>query len=294
MDPPSASALPPIGVVELNPHWPRPFVFTEIALCLRDQLRDAGFEAEHLVNEIDPDGLAIVFVPTDNWAAAVVGLDPARTALFNMEQLGSRSPWAQARYVEALAGWTVADFSTANVEFLRAANGAAQRVHEIAVVPASSVVFACDDDASPSVDVLFYGTPNERREHIFTGLRAAGLTVEAVNGAYGWELTPALRRARLVLHVHYYETRLFPVARMLQPLASGVPVVCERSVCPALGDWSNSGIVFADYDDIVPACVELLAQPARQLQAVRRSLQHVRRIDTATPLRALIDGLTGR
>ena len=161
-------------------------------------------------------------------------------------------------------------------------------------MPASSVVFACDGETSPSVDVLFYGTPHERREHILAGLRAAGLTVEAVNGAYGWELTPALRRARLVLHVHYYETRLFPVARMLQPLASGVPVVCERSVFPALGDWSNSGIVFADYDDIVPACVELLAQPARQLQAVRRSLQHARRIDTAAPLRALIAGLAGR
>jgi hypothetical protein len=47
-------APPHIGVVELNPHWPRPFVFSEIALCLRDQFLAAGYEAEHLVNEIDP------------------------------------------------------------------------------------------------------------------------------------------------------------------------------------------------------------------------------------------------
>jgi hypothetical protein len=285
---------PHIGVVELNPHWPRPFVFSEIALCLRDQLRAAGYEAEHLVNEIDADGLSIVFVPTDDWRSAVGHLDPARAVLFNMEQLGSDSPWSSAGYAQALAGWTVADYNTANVQWLRRANGPDQRVHEVPIVPTASVVFAREPDEPPTVDVLFFGTPNPRREHILEQLRAAGLGVEVVSGAYGWELTPALQRARLVLHVHYYETRLFPIARMLQPVASGVPVVCETSLCPALNDWSDSGIVFADYDRLASACIELLAQPARQLDAVRRNLRHARRIDTAAPLHALVAGFGRR
>ncbi len=290
-----ATARTHIDVVELNPHWPRPFVFTELALCLRDMLREAGFDAEHVVNEVDPSGLAIVFVPTDGWREAVAQLDPARTVLFNMEQLGSDSPWAGQGYVPALAGWTVADYSSVNAQQLRAANGPAQRVHEIPIVPCSSVIFApagqSESALAPSVDVLFFGTPNPRRERIFADLRAAGLSVEVVSGAYGWELAPALQRARVVLHVHFYETRLFPVARMLQPVASAVPVLCETSLCPTLSDWSNSGIVFADYDELVPACIDLLAQPARQLDSVRRSLRHARRIDTATPLRSLIDAL---
>lgn len=288
MDSQDPQAPPHIGVVELNPHWPRPFVFSEIALCLRDQLLAAGYEAEHLVNEIDPDGLSIVFVPTDEWRSAVSHLDPARTVLFNMEQLGSDSPWSGPGYAQALAGWTVADYNTANVEWLRRANGPAQRVHEIPIVPGASVVFAREPQEPPTLDVLFFGTPNPRRERVFEQLRAAGLSVEIVSGAYGWELAPALQRARLVLHVHYYETRLFPIARMLQPVASAVPIVCETSLCPALNDWSDSGIVFADYDRLAAACVELLAQPARQLDAVRRNLRHARRIDTATPLHALI------
>lgn len=287
----SAGAAPHVGVVELNPHWPRPFVFTEIALCLRDQLVAAGYEAEHLVNEIDPDGVSIVFVPTDGWRDAISHLDPTRSVLFNMEQLGSNSPWSTEAYARELAGWTVADYHTANVQWLRRANGPAQRMHEIPVVPNASALFTREDDQSPSVDVLFYGTPSPRREKVLDQLRAAGVSVDVVSGAYAWELTPALQRARLVLHVHYYETRLFPIARMLQPVASGVPVVCETSVCPALNDWSGSGIVFADYDRLVPACIELLAQPARQLEAVRRNLRHARRIDTATPLRALIASL---
>jgi hypothetical protein len=289
---PDTSTDPPrVCVVELNRHAPRPFVFTEIALCLRDMLQAAGFDAEHLVNEVDADAINILFVPTDGWEQALAQLDPARTVLFNLEQLGSDSPWARAGYAAKLARWTVADYSSANVEFLRATNGPAQQVHEVPVVPGSSVVFAGDATITPSTDVLFFGTPNPRRERIFDGLRAAGLTVEVVSGAYGGELTPAIRRARLVLHVHYYETRLFPVARMLQPLASAVPIVCEASVCPALSDWTASGIVFADYDRLVEACTALLRDPARQLEGVRRSLAHVRRIDTAAPLRRLIASL---
>ena len=289
-----ARSTPRVGVVELNPHWPRPFVFTEIALCLRDQLRAAGYESDHLVNEIDPDGVSIVFVPTHAWREATAQLDPARTVLFNMEQLGSESPWSRGDYVDSLAGWTVADYHTANVEALRRTLGPAQRVHEIPVVPGDGVVFAQGADHHPKVDVLFFGSENERRARIFEQLRATGLSVEVVVGAYAWELTPALQRARLVLHVHYYETRLFPVARMLQPVASGVPIVCETSVCPALNDWSGSGIVFADYDRLAQACVELLADPARQIEGVRRNLRHARRVDTATPLRAMIEAMSAR
>jgi len=293
--PAPAGPRPHVGVIEINPHWPRPYVFTEIALCLRDQLLAAGYEAEHLVNEADPDAVSIVFVPTDGWQAAVGHLDPARTVLFNMEQMGSDSPWSRAGYAQALAGWTVADYSTANVAWLRQANGPTQRVHEIPVVPGDAVAFgqefAPETERAPDTDVLFFGTTSPRREHVFAQLRERGLSVEVVSGAYGWELTPALQRARLVLHVHYYETRLFPVARVLQPVASGVPVVCETSVCPALNDWTDSGITFAGYEQLADACQALLAQPERQRAAARRCREHARRIDTATPLHALIGSL---
>jgi len=47
----------------------------------RELLRAAGYDTEHLVNEIDPDALSIVFVPTDGWQEALPQLDPARTVL---------------------------------------------------------------------------------------------------------------------------------------------------------------------------------------------------------------------
>jgi hypothetical protein len=277
-----------LAVVEINRHHPRPFVFTELALALTDMLRRAGYDAEHLVNEVEPERISIVFVPTDGWREALPALDPARTVLFNMEQLGSDSPWTRDGYAQGLADWVVADYSSANVQFLRALNGARQRVHEIPIVPGPAVVFARDADLVPSVDVLFFGTPSPRREHILAQLRERGLSVEVVSGAYAWELTPAIQRARIVLHVHYYETRLLPVARLLQPVAAGVPVVCETSVCSALSDWSDAGIVFAPYEALAQACVALLATPERQIGAVRRNLRRAARIDVIGPLQGLL------
>jgi hypothetical protein len=281
-----------VNVVEINPYGPRPFVFTELALCLRDALRLAGFASRHLVNEVDPAEPAIVFVPTNGWQDFVVGLDPARTVLFNMEQLGSDAPWTRDGYVESLQRWVVADYNSANVEFLRQANGPAQRVHEMPIVPGPSALFHTEQTIERCVDVLFFGTLNPRREAVLERLRAAGLVVEAVAGAFAWELTPAIQRARIVLHVHFYETRLFPVARMLQPVASAVPVVCESSVCPALADWHRSGMVFADYDDLVGACVALLNSPARQLDSVQRCQRFARLVDVTTPLTALLADLS--
>jgi len=277
-----------LNVVEINAYAPRPFVFSELALCLRDALRRAGVASEHLVNRAEPGVPSVVFVPTDGWEAFVAGLDPRDTVLFNMEQLGSDAPWTRDGYTDALRKWTVADYNASNVAWLRRSNGEAQRVQEIPIVPGPSVAFAAPPPAEPAADVLFFGTMNPRREEVVAALREAGLNVEVVAGSFGWELTPAILRARLVLHVHFYETRLFPVARILQPVAQGVPIVCETSVCSPLADWSaGSGIVFAEHDQLVAACKALLADPARQLHGVQRSLRFAQQVDLAGPLRAL-------
>ena len=289
VNPDTPHALPErINVVEINAYAPRPFVFSELALCLRDALRRAGVASEHLINRSEPGVPSIVFVPTDGWEAFVAQLDPSDTVLFNMEQLGSDAPWTRDGYAESLKRWTVADYNASNVAWLRRLNGEAQRVQEIPIVPGPSVAFAAPPSADAPADVLFFGTMNPRREQVVAQLREAGLTVEALAGSFGWELTPAILRARLVLHVHFYETRLFPVARILQPVAQGVPIVCESSVCSPLADWSaGSGIVFADTDRLVDTCRELLADPQRQLLSVQRSLRFAQQMDITAPLRAL-------
>ena len=283
-----------INVVELNPHAPRPFAFTDAALCLRDSIRAAGFASNLYVNQTNPRALSIVLGAVPPLLGPLAQLDPRKTVIFNFEQLASNSDLAGAPYRQWLRDWLVADYHSQNVEHLMQKNGAAQQVLELPVVPGPSVLYRPDLPQDPVFDVLFYGTLNPRRAQIVARLRAAGMTVEVVGGAYGAELTPAIRRARIVLHVHFYETGLFPVARVLQPVAHGVPVVSEVSVFSARSDWSRSGIRFAPCDGIVDACRELLRSDQERRERAQEAQRFAAQLDFQTPFARVLEAVAAR
>jgi hypothetical protein len=283
-----------IDVVELNPYAPRPFVFTEAALCLRDSIRAAGFASEHRLNQGNPDALTLLLGAVPPHLALLDQLDPRKTAIVNLEQLASGSALITPDYVQWLRKWLVADYHSENIAWLQRANGKAQQVLQLPLVPGPSLVHPAPDPGARSVDVLFFGSPSPRRERIIQRLREAGVTVETVAGAYAHELAPALRRARLVLNVHFYETGLFPVTRVLQPVANGIPVVCETSVFSEGADWSASGILFADYDAIVDACTMLLRSEREMRERAQKARRFAAQIDFATPFRALVKAMALR
>ena len=293
MSAPAAHPLE-INVVELNPHAPRPFAFTDSALCLRDSIRAAGFGSNLYVNQANPRALSIVLGAVPPLLGPLAQLDPRKTVIFNFEQLASNSELAGAPYRQWLRDWLVVDYHSRNVEHLKRENGAAQQVLELPIVPGPSVLFRPELPQDPVVDVLFYGTMNDRRAQVVARLRAAGMTVDVVAGAYGAELTPAIRRARIALHVHFYETGLFPVARVLQPVANGVPVVSEASVFSARSDWSRSGIRFAPYDGIVDACRELLLSVQERTERAQEAKRFAGQLDFQAPLALVLEAVAAR
>lgn len=282
----------PIHVVELNPYAPRPFVFTEAAICLTDAIRAAGHACEHVHNHIDPAAWSIVLGATPALPEGVV-LDPRSCAVFNFEQLGGQSAIGTPEYRRWLADFLVLDYHSANVAFLREENGPPQQILELPIVPSPRLAEPGGDEAK-TTDVLFFGTLNARREAVLRELQARGLSVEVVAGAYAEELAPAVRRARLVLHVHYYESALFPVVRMVQPVTRGVPIVCEDSVFSDGADWAASGIRFAPHAQLVTACRVLLHSPNERRERAEQARAFARTIDFAGPLREALAALEAR
>jgi len=294
---PPASGLAPrltIDVIELNPHAPRPFVFTEAALCLRDSIRASGLESNHRVNIADPRGICIVLGALPPHHEPLRQLDRRKALVFNFEQLGSTSSIAGPEYLQWLRQWLVLDYHSRNVDHLRRLHGPAQQVLELPIVPSPSLLLGPSLPADRCVDVLFFGSQSDRRTALLRQLEESGLRVETVAGAYGDELTPAIRRARLVLHIHYYETGLFPVARVLQPVVAGVPIVCESSVFSAGCDWSGSGIVFAPYEGLLEACRHLLSSEKEQQQRATMAREFAARIDFAGPFNQVLEALRQR
>ena len=97
-----------------------------------------------------------------------------------------------------------------------------------------------------------------------------------------------------MLHVHFYSTGLFPVTRFLQPVASGVPIVCETSEFSSRSDWRQSGILFAPYDGLVAACTSLLRSPGEREKRAILTRQFAARLDFSTPFNLLLEAVAGR
>ena len=293
---PSPYHRPVFQIVELNPYAPRQYVFSEAALCLRDSIRLAGYTCSLRNNEADPRGISIIFGAWQFGRAMVEALDRQRTIVFNLEQLGATDAFPGKPYEDWLRERIVFDYHASNIERLAPSPGERSRVFEVPIVPASSLATDGPEPSSPEVDVLFFGSQSPRREEIVRRLRAAGLTVDWVGGgacapAYGVALAPAMMRSRIILNVHFYQTRLAPSTRMLQAAVRGVPIVSETSVQTGSCDWSQSGVVFADYDDIVAACRALIDSPVRRLQSVQRTLHFVARLEFAIAFEEAITAL---
>lgn len=283
---------PVFQIVELNPYAPRPYVFTEAASCLRDSIRLAGYACSLRNNEADPRGISIVLGAWQFGRTMVEALDRNRTIIFNLEQLGATDAFPGKPYEDWLRERIVFDYHAGNIERMATTAGGRSRFFEVPIVPTPSLATSGHAPSAPEVDVLFFASESPRREEIVRRLQAAGLTIDWIRGgAFGTDLAPAMIRSRIVLNVHYYQTRLAPSTRMLQAAVRGVPIVSETSVQTGRCDWSRSGVLFADYDDVVEACRTLIDSPERRLQSVQRTLHFVARLEFALAFEEAITAL---
>jgi len=72
------------------------------------------------------------------------------------------------------------------------------------------------------IDVLFYGSMNERRKAILDELELKGLKVKTLFGIYGQERDHWIERSKVVLNHHYYESQIFEIVRVFYLLTNSV------------------------------------------------------------------------
>lgn len=240
-------------VIVSPPGYPHAEAFREVAEALVATLRDLGHDALLSRGFEAGDRRAIVFGAN---LLERAGLEPPPDAiLYNLEQVTPDSPWFPAATLARLRRHRVWDYSAANVARLAALGVAATHV-PIGYHP----VLARIERAAEDLDVLFYGSLNERREAVLDGLEARGLQVASVFGVYGAERDALIARAKLVLNVHYYAARVFEIVRVSYLLANRRCVVSETGAEPDEESAWSEGIAFAPYERLVETCVELVAR----------------------------------
>jgi hypothetical protein len=213
---------------------------------------------------------------------------PEGTILYNLEQIGCGSPGAPIP-PRLTARYPIWDYSAANIADWHAHGIDAELVpigyrRELARVPAV---------IHPDIDVLFYGSLNERRLKILSELqRTTGLKVEVLQ-AFGAIRDRFISRAKVVLNLHFYETpRLFEAVRVSYLLANSKAVVSETSDdFPA----ALSGAVRnADYHQLVEACRELVSDTRARAELQARGHELFAALPESTILRIALQHLADK
>ena len=108
------------------------------------------------------------------------------------------------------------------------------------------------------VDVLFYGIINERRKKILDDLEKKDIKVKVLDSVWGKERDMWISRSRIVLNMHYYDAKIFEVARCFYLMTNSVAIVSEVSDDTYIDSKYRDGIIGVPYEKLVNKCYEIL------------------------------------
>ncbi len=165
---------------------------------------------------------------------------PENSIIYNGEQVGSDGMWPSL--VDLYKRHTVWDYSAANAARYKEWGLVEPRVVRPGYAP---VLDGRIEQAEKVVDVVFFGSLNERRKKILDDLQDKGLKVMQVPfGVYGRDRDDLIAQAKLCVNIHYYESAIFEAVRCSYLAQNGVPVISESSVAGENNQWGISGISY--------------------------------------------------
>jgi len=232
--------------------------FSEVALGLQGGFRELGIDAPVVTTRERINGKAIVLGA--NLLPGMPGVKaPGKSILYNLEQITPGSEWLTGAYLKLLRRHRVWDYSRYNIAQLEQL-GIRDPVH----CPIGFSERLCRIDPAPDkdIDVLFYGSMNERRLQVLEALVSSGLRVETLFGVYGEQRDAVIARSRIVLNIHYYPAKIFEIVRISYLLANRVCVVSEESPSDSALASVQDGIVQAPYEGLAETCREMIASGA--------------------------------
>ncbi len=220
-------------------NYPHSQAFTDLARCLSAAFADLGMDVP-VANKIEKGAIIL--------GANLLDGDYKDLIIYNLEQITPESPWVQSRYIDILKKNEVWDYSEINIAELK------KMGIEAKLVPIGYHECLKIEKKDPVYDVLFYGSVNDRRAKILNELSSKCKSF-SVFGVYGHERDKLIAQSKIVLNLHYYDSKVFEIVRASPILASGINLISE------IGSGSepfHSTDGFVPYDGLVDKCIESL------------------------------------
>lgn len=197
-----------------------------IAELIADALKRLGISSEVLL-ECPPEGFKNVphFVICPQMFEQLPNLYVA----FQMEQSVS-SRWLTKEYLRTLENsFAIFDYSITNIKKLTDMGLSPRQFFYLPVGPLLGYKQDVESNIECEYDVIFYGDINNARRQAFLGALEKVCRVKVIGDLFGASLYEELRKARLIVNIHYYEGALLETTRLWECLSLGKFVVSERS-----------------------------------------------------------------
>ncbi len=189
--------------------------------------------------------------------------------IYNTEQVTDESLWLGSGYMALLRSHPVWDYSERNVVRLLKLEVADVRHVPVGFVPELARLAAVALD----IDVLFYGSINPRRQYVLDELVRRGLKVVHLFGKYGTERDAVIARAKVVLSMHFYESKILEIVRVSYLLNNFKAVIAECGPETEVDPELRDAIMGVPYEGLVEACVALVADDAARCVLAERGFK---------------------
>ena len=261
--------------------------FEDVALGLHHAFAELGGRAPLVTEPSSWRGRMPIVYGANLLPPESVGWLPRGSILVNLEQVSRESSWINGKYLSLLRQFPVLDYSPRNRRALADLGVAHAGLLGIGY---QEKLTRIEHAAEKDIDVLFYGSVNERRHRLLTALKAAGLNVAHLFGLYGAERDAFIARSKVVLNIHHFDAQVFEIVRVSFLLANRVCVLTEGSASdPDIGPYA-AGMAVAPFDQLVERCRALVADAGERERLAEAGFSIMKSVSQAEILRQIADG----
>lgn len=229
------------------------YAFLELGELIFYSLKELGINATLAFNQIEPRAKNIligIHLLSPNFIDQI----PKSSIILNTEQIFSDTTHWNNNIYAWVKKFEVWDYSTRNIEKLNSL-GVSSKLFKFGF---QKELARLNSSINKDIDILFYGSLNDRRKSVLKELEEKDLKVKFLFGIYGKERDHWVERSKLVLNLHGYNSQIFEIVRVFYLLTNSIAVVGEVNESTSIDSMCREGIYAAKYDDLVLGCIEII------------------------------------
>ena len=268
-------------------------IFWDLANTINYTLQELGFNASINFNTIYTEenitniilGAHLIYEPD-------IPILNENSIIVNTEQLASLQFRPEPHYkmwfhktLYLASKCQVWDYSKKNIELFNQFGLTHPQYLKLGYSP---ILNRIPSDHVRDIDVLFYGSMTERREHIIHQLSNRGVNVVALKDVFGEELDRYISRSKIVLNVHFFDSQIFEIVRCFYLMNNGVAIVSEVNKTTEIESDYLDGIAGVPYEQLVDKCCELLSYPDELEKLRQKALATIQQFPQTEIIKKLI------